>query len=92
MASLNAKKARSALLKKGFVLEDEHHHYYEFWYNEKLIARTRMSHNDQDLNNYLISAMSRQCLLKKNDFLNLIKCPLSQDDYIEILREQGALK
>ncbi len=40
-----------------------------------------------DLGDFLISQMSKQCHLKKNDFLDLARCPLSQEAYQEKLKE-----
>jgi hypothetical protein len=44
MASLDANKARQSLLKKGFVQAEGDHHYYLYFYEGKLIARTKVSH------------------------------------------------
>jgi hypothetical protein len=91
MATLDPRKTEAALLKKGFVIANNDHHYYEFWHNGKVVARTRMSHNDQEINNWLIGQMKKQCLLEKNDFMNLIKCPLSKEAYLKKLKEGGHL-
>ena len=91
MSVLDPRKAEKALIKKGFVKVDTHHHYYTFIYEGKVVARTRMSHNNQEINNFLISAMSRQCQLIKEDFLNLINCPLSKEGYIKKLKDKGAI-
>lgn len=91
MSVLDPRKAEKALIKKGFVKVDTHHHYFEFVHEGKVVVRTRMSHNNQEINNYLISAMSKQCQVNKEDFLNLINCPLSQEGYIKKLKERGAI-
>jgi len=36
----------------------------------------------------LIAEMAKQCRLKKDDFLKLIDCPMTQDDYEKKLEEK----
>jgi len=93
MAVLNSKKAISNLLQKGFIKENSHHRYryYEFWHNDKLVARTYSSHNDQELNDYLIKSMAKQCLMSKNFFVEFARCTKSKADYINLLEEQGGI-
>ncbi|TZF84059.1 hypothetical protein FW774_11490 [Pedobacter sp. BS3] len=85
MAVLKDKKTRQNLLKKGFVNSDSHHHFYEFWHNGTLIAKTRTSHNGQDIDDYLIKSMSQQCKVDKDFFKAFAKCTKSQNDYINEL-------
>lgn len=91
MAVLDAKKSISNLLKKGFVKSDSHHHYYEFWHEGKLIAKTYTSHNGQDLNEYLIGSMSKQCIMPKKFFIEFAKCTKSSADYVKLLQECGEI-
>ena len=49
-------------------------------------------HNCKDLGDYLIKQMSFQCCLDKNDFIDLANCPLSKEDYLDILGKKGLLK
>lgn len=94
MAVLDAKKSYQNLKKKGF--EDSpnksiDHKWLELFYDGKLILHTKMSHSAKDLDNYLIKQMSHQCKLEKVDFLDLVKCPLSKEAYLEILKNKGIL-
>lgn len=83
---------KSALKKKGFEEYNLDHKYYIFMYNgKKTTLRTKLSHNHQDLNDYLISQMSKQLSLNKNEFCKLILCALSETEYIEILQAKGLL-
>jgi hypothetical protein len=63
----------------------------EFYYNKKFVLSTKLSHGKKDIENYLIKQMSFQCKLDKNDFIDLAKCPLSKDDFIQILDQKGLL-
>lgn len=91
MASLDTKKALSNFLKKGFILNESHHHYYEFWHDGKLIAQTYASHSGKTLDDYLISAMRKQCKMEKNFFIEFAKCTRSQAEYVLILESNGFL-
>jgi len=91
MAVLKASKTEQSLRKKGFIQDNSHHHYFEFWHEDKLISSTYTSHNDQDINDYLIRAMSKQCLMEKQFFIEFIKCTKSKDDYIDLLVSKGEI-
>jgi hypothetical protein len=91
MPSFKAKKVNGSFLKKGFRKDDSHHHYFEFWYNGKLVARTYTSHNNEDINDYLISAMRKQCNMDKSFFMEFVKCTKSKEDYIKLLIDQGLI-
>ena len=94
MSVLDPKKTYQNLKKKGFVdstTKSVDHKRIEFFYNEKFVLSTKISHNSKDLDNYLIKQMSVQCHLDKNDFMDLAKCPMSKDEFIQILAQQGLL-
>ena len=88
MSSLPAKKVIASLLKKGFIASDSHHHYFEFWYNGQLVSRTYTSHSGGDIDDYLISAMRKQCCMDKAFFMEFVKCTKSEEDYIKVLADQ----
>lgn len=93
MTTLKANKVRSSLKKKGFNLVENSHHYYWLYYNgKKTNIRTHVSHNDQIIDDYLINKMKKQVCLSKEDFLDLINCPLSKEEYIQKLLDKGQLK
>lgn len=91
MASLNTKQAIGNLLKKGFQVNESHHHYYEFWHEGKLVAKTYSSHSGKTLDSYLITAMKKQCKMDKEFFIEFAKCTKSKDDYLEVLKTNGFL-
>ena len=94
MAALDAKKTEKNLKKKGFIEainKSPDHIRLEFYHKGKLILGTKLSHNGQDLNDYLIKQMAVQCQLSKEEFKNLAQCPLSQENYLAILAEKGVL-
>lgn len=93
---LDGKKAYKNLKKKGFEDSKDHsndHKYLEFHYKGKMILYTKLSHGSKkDLNNYLIKQMSTQCKLSKQDFADLVNCPLSAEQYIEKLKALGEVE
>ena len=91
MASLNAKATISSFLKKGFVKSNSHHRYYEFWHEDKLIAKTYSSHNSEPIDDYLIGSMRRQCNMDKPFFIEFAKCTKSKEDYILLLKKEGLI-
>jgi hypothetical protein len=73
------------LLRKGFVKKEGDHHYFTY-YNlkgEKTQVFTKTSHTPKmrEIPDNLLSLMAKQCCLTKSDFLNLVNCPLSREDY-----------
>lgn len=92
---LDKKKAYKNLKKKGFTDSINHsgdHKYLEFHHNGKMILYTKVSNGSiKDIGDYLIKQMSSQCKLTKNDFADLVNCPLSATEYLLILEGIGEL-
>lgn len=72
-----------ALIKKGFQRTESHHHFfiYHSCEGKKTTVKTKTSHGSQELSNHLLQQMARQVCLSKNDFLNLIDCPMSRNQF-----------
>ena len=95
MSVLDPKKTYKNLKKKGFVdsiSKSDDHKYLELFYNDKLVLYTKISHGNKDIGNHLIKQMSVQCHLDKDEFIDLLNCPLSKNDYFEILEKKGLLE
>lgn len=92
MAPLDADKTLKSLLKKGFqksMYKSNDHIWVDFWHEGKLTRiKTKLSHNHQELNNFLIKQMSKQTYMNTKQFIAFAKCDLSEQDYIEILKAQ----
>ena len=86
----------SALEAKGFERKEGDHHYFVYVTKEgkKTTAKTKTSHTRKmkDIDDNLLSQMAKQCKLTKANFLKLVDCPLSRDDYEEMLRQQGLIE
>lgn len=87
------KKIESSLKSKGFSPKNGDHNYFLYITKEGKISdiRTKTSHGKQPktIGEPLLSLMAKQCHLEKSDFLNLIDCPLSQEDYEAKLKEHN---
>jgi len=91
MAALDSKTTQRNLRKKGFIDSPGDHKRLELFINNKFILHTKVSHNNEDIDDYLIKQMSVQCKLDKNQFIELAKCPLSKEEYFKILKTKGHL-
>lgn len=95
MSVLDHRKTYMNLKKKGFIdstTKSVDHKHVDFFHNEKYILSTKISHGKKDIDNYLIKQMSFQCHLDKIDFIDLAKCPLSKEEYLDILLKKGLLE
>lgn len=91
MAVLDAKKTYNNLLSKGFKIGKGDHKFLEFHYKGKYILQTKISHGEKELEEFHIGMMKRQCKLGKTEFLDLANCPLSGENYIDILKRNGTI-
>jgi hypothetical protein len=92
---LDKRKVENAICSKGFRIDDDHHHFFIYYTldGRRTSIRTHTSHGSKGgINDFLIGKMSRQCRLHKQQFLDLVHCPLARETYEEILREQKAIR
>jgi predicted RNA binding protein YcfA (HicA-like mRNA interferase family) len=85
----------AALTAKGFLLAAGDHRFYVYFTlaGKKTRARTKTSHTPKmkDVPDNLLSEMAKQCKLTKPQFLDLVDCPLSRQDYEAALAARGEL-
>jgi hypothetical protein len=78
------------LEKKGFHSEEgDHTHLILHFNGKKTIIRTKVSHGSNEIGDNLINLMSIQTKLDKKKFIDLVNCPLSMENYLQELRNQG---
>jgi hypothetical protein len=91
----NKRDVESALLSKGFERDSRDHRYFIFHTvdGRRTPLKTKTSHgtSTRTLGDDLISQMSRQCGLTRNDFLRLVDCPLSREEYENKVRDLGRI-
>jgi predicted RNA binding protein YcfA (HicA-like mRNA interferase family) len=93
MAPIKTKDIESALTSKGFKKVDTHHEMYWLYYDgKKTQVRTRISHSEKEYDNGLIALMAKQAKLSKAEFLDLINCPLSKEEYLKLLIKNGHVR
>jgi len=90
MPTMKVRDILTGLNKKGFLQgESDHTHLILHVNGKKTDVRTKVSHGAREIDDYLIGMMSKQLHLDKNDFKNLVYCPLSFDDYLKKLSAEG---
>lgn len=90
------KTIQDVLLLKGFELnpsKDHHRGYYLVVNGKKTGIRTYLSHGNADYTSYLMQQVKKQLkfqdVKKAEDFFD---CPMSAEQYIEMLKALGELK
>lgn len=83
----------AGLQNKGFRLENSHHRFFIYYsqQGEKTAIRTRTSQGGNELDDFLLGQMAKQCHLTRPDFLELVDCTRSQAAYEDELVRQGRL-
>lgn len=81
---------RSGLEAKGFTVDDQRRHIaliYEDLQGRITTARTMLSHGagGNDISDNLLGRMARQVGLDRSDFLRLIDCPMSREDFDAVI-------
>jgi predicted RNA binding protein YcfA (HicA-like mRNA interferase family) len=74
----------SCLKKKGFSdTKKTHHNYYAYKTMDGKTSSvyTYTSHSGKEIDDNILSQMAKQCKLSKFNFLKLIDCTLSQEEY-----------
>ena len=96
MTTRDRRKVESALTRKGFKKDDSHHHrFFHYTANGQATGvRTHTSHSPRHktLGDDLLNEMARQCRISKADFLKLVDCGLTGEEYgrrVTTSREQS---
>lgn len=83
------------LKRKGFDISHKKKHYFMmFYYNgKKTRAHTIINLRPKKvIGKGLFSTISKQLYLENPELIELLDCPMSQDDYIKILMTKEILK
>lgn len=92
MTTYKVSKISRALLSKGFRQYNADHVYFIFYYEGKRTSvRTKISHGKDEYDDRLLNYMSIELHLEKKEFEEFIECPLTQEQYIELLKKRGVL-
>jgi len=95
-APVKRKKIKKSLLGKGFgAAEGSKHTKYFFYYKGKKTSVFTFLSRGSSHKNYgkeLLDKMSKQLKLTNSQFEELIECPLTEKDYIELLKRKRVLR
>jgi len=88
-----ARVVQSALLYKGFELKNTHHKFFSYVSTDGRLTsiKTRISQGENEIHDILLNQMAKQCHLSKEEFLDLVDCPLDRTRYEEILIKKGLI-
>lgn len=93
---IKTRDIEKALLAKGFVENRKSHHiFFYFKYKGKIIkgVLTKISHSASEYGDSLLNAMKRQLKFERlNDLYEFIGCTITEEMYINMLKEKGILK
>lgn len=85
----------SALEYKGFDTTQGSHQFFVYRTSSGKLTdiRTMISHGSsyKSLGDDLLSKMAKQCKLVKKEFIDLINCPLSREEYEQKLKERNLI-
>lgn len=96
MAALEKAQVMASLQKKGYREEPggRDHRYFVYYDGErKTCIRTKTSRSPKarTLDSSLVQKMATQCHLGKDEFLRLVRCPLTAEEYRLILLQKKLL-
>lgn len=81
-------RLRAGLARKGFCRSHTDHRYFILYVNEKKEAATFLSHGkNQDIGAPLLNAMAKELGLTTKEFIDLVKCPLSTEEFLAAKKE-----
>ena len=93
MTTLKINTIKTNMLKKGFKLRNGDHKYLHFYYNgHETMIKTKYSHGEIEIDDFLIEKMAKQIKLTKPEFIKFATCTLSEQEYINILKEKNIIK
>lgn len=93
MSTKKTSDIEKVLLEKGFERVDTHHKLYWLWVDDKRTGiRTRISHGKKEYDDNLLGMMARQLKLRKKQFVSFLDCPLTKEQYIQLLIDAGEIK
>lgn len=88
MSAIKKKEIESALLSKGFIPHQTDHEYLWLYVaGKKTSVKTWLSHGIYEYGDDLLAKVKKQLGVSKKQLLDLIKCPLSHEDYVAHLKQ-----
>jgi hypothetical protein len=93
MAELHVRAFAGALLRKGFERVEGKHHAMFFLVAEgkRTSVRTRLSHGQRRVDEWLLSEIAKELHLSKRELLRFVECAMSGQEYAALMAERGYL-
>ncbi len=92
MATRKAREIKEGLTKKGFItVQGDHTFLFLFVEGRKSSIRTKISHDQREYGDNLLSLVARGLHISKKQLDDLLDCPLSYQDYLSILKTKNIL-
>lgn len=91
MTTRKARDVSSKLCSNGFHMNKKADHCQYFLYVNGLRTRirTKISHGENEIDDHLIQKMAAQLKLDKADFLRLVDCTMSEEEYRGLMISKG---
>ncbi|MBU0568493.1 hypothetical protein KJ693_05195 [bacterium] len=89
---LKKRELEKVFQKLNMRVKSTHHKIAWFIYNGKKVLKTRVSHGRGDIQNIVTEQIINQLFLRKDQFVDLVKCPLDYDGYVKILKDKKIIK
>lgn len=90
MATRSAGDVAEALVAKGMDRDENHHHMFRKQVDGVTRLVTRISHGSDEINDHLGKLMGNQLCLQLKEFWNLVDCPLSEEEWDQLVAERCA--
>jgi len=87
--SLHVNDVERAWEKLGMVVVNSKDRLAKFYYRETLILTTKRSHGSGPIEGKIPYLIQQQMKLSRNQFNDLIACPLGLPEYVQILKTKG---
>lgn len=88
MATRRVRVVERALLDKGMDRDESHHRMFRKTIDGVTHLVTRMSHGGRDIDDHLGKLMAHQLVLRPGEFWQLIDCPLSESEWVDLIRSR----
>lgn len=85
---MRSDRVRRALVSKGMIPTDSHHHMFRRTVDGVTQLVTRLSHGEKEVTERTARLMAKQCVLHFDEFTRLVECPLSPEEWDNCVRER----
>ena len=90
MPTRTAAQVEAALLEKGMEQDESHHIMFRKRLEGVTHLVTRISHSAREIDDGLGKLMASQLCLQLREFWRLVDCPLSEEDWDELVQQRCA--